>query len=72
MKKNSKKNDKKKLSFKMVVKDCAYAIKMVVATSPIAFLLRFVLEVVNTISGFVVGTYVVRYIISSCFRIHVW
>ena len=65
MKKNSKKNDKKKLSFKMVVKDCAYAIKMVVATSPIAFLLRFVLEVVNTISGFVVGTYVVRYIISS-------
>ena len=65
MKKDNKKNDQKKLSLKMVFKDCAYAIKMVVSTSPIAFLLRFLLELVNTVSGFLVGTYVVRYIINS-------
>ncbi|MBO5313370.1 MAG: ABC transporter ATP-binding protein [Clostridia bacterium] len=65
MKKSSKEKDKKKLSFKMVFKDCAYAIKMVATTSPIAFLLRFLLEVVNTASSFIVGTYVVRYIINS-------
>ena len=65
MKKDNKKNDQKKLSLKMVFKDCAYAIKMVVSTSPMAFLLRFLLELVNTASGFLVGTYAVRYIINS-------
>ncbi len=65
MKKDNKKNDKKKLSFKMVVKDCAYALKMVITTAPLPFLLRFVLELVNTVTSFIVGTYVVRYIINS-------
>ena len=36
MKKIKKKKDPNKLSFKTVIKDCAYAIKMVVSTSPIA------------------------------------
>ncbi len=65
MKKKNKKKDENKLSFKMVVKDCTYAMKMVVGTSPIAFLLRFLLEIINTVSTFIVGTYVVRYIINS-------
>ena len=67
MKKDKKKKKKKenKLSFKMVIKDCAYAIKMVVGTAPIAFILRFLLEIINTVSSFIVGTYVVRYIINS-------
>ena len=65
MKKKNKKKDENKLSFKMVVKDCTYAMKMVVGTAPIAFLLRFLLEIINTVSTFIVGTYVVRYIINS-------
>ena len=65
MKKGKKKKDASKLSFKMVIKDCAYAIKTVITTSPVAFLLRFVLEIINTVSGFFVGTYAVRYIITS-------
>ena len=65
MKKKNKKKDENKLSFKMVVKDCAYAMKTVIGTSPIAFLLRFLLEIINTVSTFIVGTYVVRYIINS-------
>ena len=64
MKKDKKKKENK-LSFKMVIKDCAYAIKMVVGTAPIAFILRFLLEIINTVSSFIVGTYVVRYIINS-------
>ena len=64
MKKDKKKKENK-LSFKMVMKDCAYAIKMVVGTAPIAFILRFLLEIINTVSSFIVGTYVVRYIINS-------
>lgn len=64
MKKDKKKKDKK-LSFKIVAKDCAYALKMVITTAPVSFLLRFVLELVNTVSSFIVGTYVVRYIINS-------
>ncbi|MBO5375076.1 MAG: ABC transporter ATP-binding protein [Clostridia bacterium] len=66
MKKDKKKKDnKRRLSFKMVVKDCAYALKMIVTTSPFAFLLRFFLELFNTLASFIVGTYVVRYIINS-------
>ena len=65
MKKKNKKKDENKLSFKMIVKDCTYAMKMVVGTAPIAFLLRFLLEIINTVSTFIVGTYVVRYIINS-------
>ena len=60
MKKKNKKKDENKLSFKMVVKDCTYAMKTVIGTSPIAFLLRFLLEIINTVSTFIVGTYVVR------------
>lgn len=63
--KKIKKKKENKLSFKMVIKDCAYAIKMVVGTAPIAFILRFLLEIINTVSSFIVGTYVVRYIINS-------
>ncbi len=65
MKKKNKKKDNNKLSFKTVVKDCTYAMKTVVGTAPIAFLLRFLLEIINTVSSFIVGTYVVRYIINS-------
>ena len=43
MKKKNKKKDENKLSFKIVVKDCAYAMKTVIGTSPIAFLFRFLL-----------------------------
>lgn len=63
--KKDKKDKKKKLSFKMVVKDCAYAIRLVVTTSPITLLLRILLELINTFSSFIVGTFVVRYIINS-------
>ncbi|MBR2024584.1 MAG: hypothetical protein IKA02_02105, partial [Clostridia bacterium] len=65
MKKKNKKSKEKKMSFKMVFSDCTYAIKMVVGTAPIAFFLRFLLEIINTVSTFIVGTYVVRYIINS-------
>ena len=65
MKKEKKKDGKKRLSFKIVAKDCAYAIRMIVSTSPIAFLLRFLLELINTVVSFIVGTYVIRYIINS-------
>ncbi len=64
--KNKKKKDKgKKLSFKTVCKDSMYALRLIVSASPAVFILRLVVQVLETVLGFVVGTYSLRYIINS-------
>ena len=64
-KKKEKKNKEKRLSFKMVFKDSAYAIKMVVGASPLLFVMRIIEQVISSVIGFISGTYVLKYIISS-------
>ncbi len=64
--KNKRKKDKgKKLSFKAVCKDSIYALRLIVGASPAVFILRLVVQVLETVLGFVVGTYSLRYIINS-------
>ncbi len=64
-KKKEKKNKEKRLSFKVVFKDSAYAIKMVVGASPILFFMRIIEQVIGSVAGFISGTYVLKYIINS-------
>lgn len=63
--KKEKKNKENKLSFKMVVKDCAYAIKMIVGASPWAFIIRIIQQIMSTVLSFIVGTYALKYIITA-------
>ena len=52
-KKKEKKNKEKRLSFKMVFKDSAYAIKMVVGASPLLFVMRIIEQVISSVIGFI-------------------
>ena len=60
-----KKEKKTKLSAKAVIKDSAYAIKLIAGTSPALFVTRLLSQIMYTVISFIVGTYSLRYIINS-------
>ena len=60
-----KKEKKTKLSVKAVIKDSAYAIKLIAGTSPALFVTRLLSQIMYTVISFIVGTYSLRYIINS-------
>ena len=60
-----KKEKGNKLSFKAVFKDTVYAMKLIVSSAPAVFVLRMIIQFLETVLGFVVGTYSLRYIINS-------
>ena len=61
----NKKEKKTKLSAKAVIKDSAYAIKLIAGTSPALFVTRLLSQIMYTVISFIVGTYSLRYIINS-------
>lgn len=64
--KTKKKKEKgKKLSLKAVFKDTVYAMRLIVSSAPAVFIFRLAVQLLETILGFVVGTYSLRYIINS-------
>ena len=65
MKKEKSKKKKNKLGFKAVFKDAAYALKMVLKTSPMFLILMLLTNLVNQILSFFTSTYVLRYVINS-------
>lgn len=64
-KKEKKQKKEKRLSFKDVVRASAYAMRMIVGTAPIVFIMRLLSQIMYTVIGFIVGTYSLRYIINS-------
>lgn len=60
-----KKEKKTKLSAKAVIKDSAYAIRLIAGTSPALFVTRLLSQIMYTVISFIVGTYSLRYIINS-------
>lgn len=60
-----KKEKKTKLSVKAVIKDSAYAIRLIAGTSPALFVTRLLSQIMYTVISFIVGTYSLRYIINS-------
>ncbi len=60
-----KKEKKTKLSPKAVIKDSAYAIRLIAGTSPALFVTRLLSQIMYTVISFIVGTYSLRYIINS-------
>ena len=64
-KKEEKQKKEKRLSFKDVVRASAYAMRMIVGTAPIVFIMRLLSQIMYTVIGFIVGTYSLRYIINS-------
>lgn len=65
MKKEKKSKKEKKLPFKAIVKDCTYALRLIIGTSPWVFIMRLLSQLMNTVMGFMVGTYALRHIINS-------
>ena len=65
MKKEKKNKKEKKLPFKAIVKDCTYALRLIIGTSPWVFIMRLLSQLMNTVMGFMVGTYALRHIINS-------
>ena len=65
MKKEKSKKKKNKLGFKAVFKDAAYALKMVLKTSPMFLILMLLTNLVSQVLSFFTSTYVLRYVINS-------
>ena len=65
MKKEKVKKKSDKLKFRTVMADAWYAVKMIMKTSPMYFILELLSNVVSRVLNFFSSTYVLRYVINS-------